>query len=140
MPQEEGKKKKEWPHPSYILPRLAAMSRAVEPAGCENVAETASLCEAVKETVWLRGILDSLGFEQPMYTPLYEDNNGVIALARGGGGFHDKTKHIATRTFRVYHAPTPQTQDPERRRRRQRVSQSGAGTRARPPRPKKAKT
>ena len=56
-------------------------------------AEYISLSYATQETVWLRKLLDSLGFKQHEATTLYEDNQSTIALIKNPK-HHTRTKHI----------------------------------------------
>ena len=56
-------------------------------------AEYVSLsCEA-QEPIWMRNLLESIGFQQLDPTMISADNQGAIALA-GNPGNHPKTKHI----------------------------------------------
>ena len=45
-------------------------------------AEYQALCDAARETCWLRQLLNELGHEQSSPTILYEDNQGCIAIAK----------------------------------------------------------
>ena len=56
-------------------------------------AEYVALSSAAQETVWLRHLLSSIGFEQSHPTILYEDNQGAIALSKNPKD-HPRTKHI----------------------------------------------
>ncbi len=56
-------------------------------------AEYISLCSAAQETVWMRNLLRSIGFEQTGPTTILEDNQGAIALSKNPKGHH-RTKHI----------------------------------------------
>jgi len=58
-------------------------------------AEYMALTQAVKESLWLQGILSDLGAEGhvPDVKSIYADNQGAIALARNPE-FHARTKHI----------------------------------------------
>ena len=56
-------------------------------------AEYASLSCAAQETIWMRNLLESIGFQQLEPTMISEVNQGAIALA-GNLGNHPKTKHI----------------------------------------------
>jgi hypothetical protein len=58
-------------------------------------AEYISLGEAVKEAIWLRGLMKELGFTQQP-TVIYMDSKSAIAAAKNPV-FHDRTKHIAVR-------------------------------------------
>lgn len=56
-------------------------------------AEYVSLSSATQETMWIRSLLGSIGFQQIDPTTINEDNQGAIALA-GNPGNHPRTKHI----------------------------------------------
>ena len=57
-------------------------------------AEYVSLSCAAQETIWMRNLLESIGFQQLDPTMISEDNQGAIALA-GNPGNHPRTKHIS---------------------------------------------
>ena len=44
-------------------------------------AELLALTEGVKEAKWMKALLTELGFSQPLATPIFEDNQSVIAIA-----------------------------------------------------------
>ena len=48
---------------------------------------------AWSEIVWLRGLLEKLGFPQTTSTPLHADNTSAIQIATNPI-FHERTKHI----------------------------------------------
>ena len=54
--------------------------------------EYVALTEAVKEMLWLKGLLEQLGLEQKEYL-VHCDNQGAIHLAKNAA-YHSKTKHI----------------------------------------------
>jgi len=56
-------------------------------------AEYIALCLASQEAIWLRKLLENIGFKQSDATTLYEDNQGTIALAKNPKS-HSRTKHI----------------------------------------------
>ncbi|GJQ95243.1 zinc finger, CCHC-type containing protein, partial [Tanacetum coccineum] len=58
-------------------------------------AEYMALTEAVKEAIWLRGLLEELGVELNTMT-VNCDNHGAIHLSRNHV-FHERTKHINVR-------------------------------------------
>ncbi|GJZ47598.1 retrotransposon protein, putative, ty1-copia subclass [Tanacetum coccineum] len=58
-------------------------------------AEYMALAEAVKEAIWLRGLLEELGVELNTVT-VNCDNQGAIHLSRNHV-FHERTKHINVR-------------------------------------------
>ncbi|XP_065060473.1 uncharacterized protein LOC135687761 [Rhopilema esculentum] len=59
-------------------------------------AEYIALCSSTQEAVWLRRLLESIGFAQQKPTTVYEDNQGAIALSKNTKN-HAKTKHIDIR-------------------------------------------
>jgi hypothetical protein len=68
-------------------------------SSCE--AELIALTMAMKEALWLRGLLVELGIhqsDQPML--IHEDNQGAMALANDAK-FSDRTKHVDIKFFRV---------------------------------------
>src|SRR5271154_1801352 len=56
-------------------------------------AEYMALTQATKEAIWLRTLLDELGFKQHDATTLFEDNQSCIALTKNPI-HHACTKHI----------------------------------------------
>jgi transposase InsO family protein len=65
---------------------------ALSSAEAEYVAEA----HAAKEAIWLRQLLDSLGFPQVNPTVIWADNQAAIKLTQNSI-FHSRTKHIDTR-------------------------------------------
>lgn len=60
-------------------------------------AEYMAMSAATQELLYLRQLLEDLGFPQRNATTLYEDNQGTMALATGRGGMAKRTKHIDIR-------------------------------------------
>ena len=60
-------------------------------------AEFAALNRVAREVVWLRRILNDIGFPQQQPTPVYCDNNAAITLAGNNIATRPKTKHILRR-------------------------------------------
>ena len=58
-------------------------------------AEYVALSYASQEAIWLRRLIQSLGFDmgQDQPTTIYEDNNGAIELTRNAK-HHNRNKHI----------------------------------------------
>ncbi|XP_035541228.1 uncharacterized mitochondrial protein AtMg00810-like [Juglans regia] len=56
-------------------------------------AEYRAMSTACSEIVWLRGLLEELGFLHTTSTPLHADNTSVIQIATNLV-FHERTKHI----------------------------------------------
>jgi len=56
-------------------------------------AEYVALTEAVKEALWIQGLLTEMGFKQEKVT-LWCDSQSAISLAKNNT-FHERTKHIA---------------------------------------------
>lgn len=77
---------------SSSLQRITALS--------SSEAEYISISEALKELLWLRLLLESLGLKQEGETELKVDNQAAIALSRNPE-FHRKTKHIGVRFHRI---------------------------------------
>jgi hypothetical protein len=68
-------------------------------SSCE--AELIALTMAMKEALWLRGLLVELGIHQPdSPVTIHEDNQGAKALANDAK-FSDRTKHVDIKFFRV---------------------------------------
>jgi hypothetical protein len=59
-------------------------------------AEYLAVTNAAKEAIWLRNLLTELGYRQHQPTPLFEDNQSCIALAKNPV-FHARTKHFDIR-------------------------------------------
>ena len=59
-------------------------------------AEYMAAAAAAQEAVWLRALLDQLGFPQKQPTVIFEDNQSCIAMS-GNPVFHKRTKHIELR-------------------------------------------
>jgi hypothetical protein len=56
-------------------------------------AEYMAASNATKEAIWLRVLLEDLGFSQTQATTIHDDSKGCIALSRGTV-LHSRTKHI----------------------------------------------
>ena len=56
-------------------------------------AEYHAMSTACSEIVWLRGLLEELGFPQTTSTHLHADNTSAIQIATNPV-FHERTKHI----------------------------------------------
>ncbi|KAI9173958.1 hypothetical protein LWI28_009353 [Acer negundo] len=63
-------------------------------SSCE--AEYVAACSVVCHGIWIRNVLQYLGFPQVNPTEVYIDNRSVIALAKNPV-FHERSKHIDTR-------------------------------------------
>jgi hypothetical protein len=66
--------------------------KIITPAGSTET-EYVALYEAATEVVFLRNLLEDIGFEQESPTIVYEDNKSTIHMVNGNGKFH-KQKHI----------------------------------------------
>ena len=77
---------------SSTLQRVSALS--------SSEAEYMSISEAMKEILWLRPLLLSLGLNVKGATTLFVDNQAVIAMSKNPE-FHKRTKHIGVRYHRV---------------------------------------
>ena len=73
---------------SSTLQRVTALS--------SSEAEYMAIAEAVKEVLWLRPLLESVGLIQSSPTELNVDNQAAIALSKNPE-FHKRTKHIGVR-------------------------------------------
>ncbi len=73
---------------------LSKQQPVVALSSCE--AEYIALSAAVQELIWLNRLLGELGFKDLVFTVIYEDNQGAIALAKNPVG-HKRTKHIDMR-------------------------------------------
>jgi hypothetical protein len=67
------------------------LQKAVTTSSCE--AEIAALYAAVSETVWLRRLLESMGYSPTSPTILYEDNQGAIKYSSTRESY-GRMKHI----------------------------------------------
>ena len=56
-------------------------------------AEYVTLCEATRDTVWLRRLLGEIGFPQEEATTIYQDNESTIKQVKGHRSFQ-ATKHV----------------------------------------------
>ena len=56
-------------------------------------AEYVALSAAAQESIWLRRLLNDVGYGCEKPTTIYEDNNGAIDLSKNPK-FHNRTKHI----------------------------------------------
>ena len=63
----------------------------VATSSCE--AEYISSCHAAKEAIWLRNLLNLLGYELWKLTHIQSDNTGTITIIKDPS-FHARTKHI----------------------------------------------
>lgn len=64
---------------------------AVALSSCE--AEYMAICAAAKEAIWLRRLLEDLGYQQEQPTTLFNDNASAIRVAKDPACF-SRTKHI----------------------------------------------
>jgi transposase InsO family protein len=72
----------------------ARTQKSVAMSTCE--AEYVAASEASKEIMWLRQLLEAIGFPQNEPTTLFADNNGAICLSEDPY-FHARVKHIHVR-------------------------------------------
>ena len=56
-------------------------------------AEYVALCEAVREVVWVRQLMEDFGFPQSKPTVIFEDNKSCIDMVNGRSN-HQASKHI----------------------------------------------
>merc|ERR1712032_1128033 len=60
-------------------------------------AEYVALSSVTKEVIWIRNLLDELGFPQTTPCRVKEDNQPCIKFATDQGRFHRRSKHIDIR-------------------------------------------
>ena len=65
-------------------------------------AEYRSMSSTCSEIVWLRSLLEELGFSQPHSTPLHADNTSAIQIA-ANPMFYERTKHIEVDCHLIHH-------------------------------------
>ena len=63
-------------------------------------AEFIAACDAGKNCLYLRSILNDLGIEQKQVTIIYEDNEGVILMANAGKPTK-RTRHVDIKFFAI---------------------------------------
>jgi hypothetical protein len=63
---------------------------------CTAEGEYIALSHVVQEAIWLRHLLKDLGYFQLEATPIYEDNQGCIKIAKNDT-VQARTKHINIR-------------------------------------------
>ena len=68
------------------------------------------MAESVKEAVWLRRLLHSLGFPSRHPTSIFSDNQGAIQLVKNPK-YHKRTKHIETKYYLIREKYTQQEID-----------------------------
>ena len=56
-----------------------------------------ALSDATREMLYLRSLCSSLGMEQPATNNLFSDNQGALAMTKGQGAVHSRSKHIDVR-------------------------------------------
>jgi len=59
-------------------------------------AEYIAINTATKEAIYIKSILDELGYYKQDKFPIYSDNNGALLLAKNPV-FHERTKHISVK-------------------------------------------
>lgn len=67
-------------------------------------AEFISASSMVQEVIYIRRLLESLGFKQDSPTKVFEDNRTCIAWSEGSVGGSDRAKHIDLREHYVHEA------------------------------------
>ena len=67
-------------------------------ADSNTEAEFVAMAESVKEAIWLRCLLHSLGFPSSTPTSVFSDNQGAIQLMKNPK-FHKRTRHIETKYY-----------------------------------------
>ena len=64
-------------------------------------AEITAASYAGAEAIYLRNLLEEIGFKQPEPTTLHVDNQGAVFISKYAGHSHSKMKHVARRHFFV---------------------------------------
>ena len=59
-----------------------------------------SVSQCALDCVYLRRIMDMMGYRQSLPTPIAQDNNACIFLVKGSG-MYNRAKHIDTRIYRI---------------------------------------
>ena len=59
-----------------------------------------SVSQCALDCVYLRRIMEMLGYKQTNPTPIAQDNNACIFLVKGSG-MYNRAKHIDTRVYRI---------------------------------------
>ena len=67
-------------------------------------AEFMAASSLVQEVIYIRRLLERLGFPQSEPTPIGEDNRTCVAWAEGAAGGSDRAKHIDLRVHFVHDA------------------------------------
>jgi hypothetical protein len=68
-------------------------------SSCES--ELVSIQDGIDEVIFLRQLLNELGYTQSSPTPIFQDNLSTIHLAENGNGSYTRTKHINRKYFYV---------------------------------------
>jgi hypothetical protein len=68
-------------------------------------AKYVALAEAVQEAIYLRQVLEELGYAQQEPTIIFEDNQSAIAIVKNDA-FHEQTKHMGVRYHFICDAVT----------------------------------
>ena len=59
-----------------------------------------SVSQCALDCVYLRRVMEMLGYKQSLPTPIAQDNNACIFLVKGSG-MYNRAKHIDTRIYRI---------------------------------------
>ncbi|KMQ87972.1 copia protein [Lasius niger] len=73
---------------------------APENRNATTEAEYVAASSAAKEAVWLRNLLDEIGYRCDSTTVLYVDNQSAIKIAKNPE-FHERIKHIDVRYHHI---------------------------------------
>ena len=77
-----------WIYPTTNFQKTIALS--------STEAELVALTDAGKMILYVRSVLEELGLEQTLATPVYEDNKGCMFIAKAGQP-SKRTRHVAIR-------------------------------------------
>ncbi len=59
-----------------------------------------SVSQCARDCVYLRRIMEMMGYKQSLPTPIAQNNNACIFLVKGSG-MYNRAKHIDTRIYRI---------------------------------------
>ena len=80
---------------------ISAQSKKQKDIGMSSAeAETSSLLELQREVVWVKEILQDMGFDMEGPVEIYEDNAATFVYGQGGGNY-GRTKHMRRKIANV---------------------------------------
>ncbi len=81
-----------------------ALEAAEDHSAIDGRSEYYSASTAATEVLYLRNLLERMGFAQPEPTPVYEDNTACIEWGNNVIGGRERAKHIDIRKHFVHEA------------------------------------